>query len=300
MSFCVRCGTAATGAYCGTCGTRTPALDGSSAPDDVNVGEIAHEVVTTSSIDAAVSPASPTVTGEARRILVLETRFVMFAFLFPVILGAVIVLARHVNGAVDIERFTPLLKGQPAWNLVLGILDYVTVAVVVPLTLFLLWRTGQSPRTMGLEVPKWRRDVLAGLGLAAGSFAAEFALLVVVTPFLQHHPSLVTDVALNRLPKYYVIYGLAVSAITAVAEEVLVNGYLLTRLHQLGWSPKKSLALSLFLRTSYHVYYGIGFLFTVPFGYFATRSFQKHHKLNRPIMAHFLFDAVIITIAILR
>jgi hypothetical protein len=38
----------------------------------------------------------------------------------------------------------------------------------------------------------------------------------------------------------------------------------------------------------------------VPFGYLVTRSFQKHHKLNRPIVAHFLFDAILITIAILK
>jgi membrane protease YdiL (CAAX protease family) len=55
----------------------------------------------------------------------------------------------------------------------------------------------------------------------------------------------------------------------------------------------------LILRTSYHVYYGLGFLLTVPFGFFVTRSFQKHHKLNRPIMAHFLYDSILFTIAIL-
>jgi membrane protease YdiL (CAAX protease family) len=97
-----------------------------------------------------------------------------------------------------------------------------------------------------------------------------------------------------------VVYGIAISATTAVAEEVLVNGYLLVRLEQLGWSPQRALILSLILRTSYHVYYGIGFIFTVPFGYFVTRSFQKRRRLTRPIMAHFLFDAILITIAVLR
>jgi membrane protease YdiL (CAAX protease family) len=58
--------------------------------------------------------------------------------------------------------------------------------------------------------------------------------------------------------------------------------------------------LSLILRTSYHVYYGLGFLLTVPFGYFVTRSFQKHRRLTRPIAAHFLFDAILVTISILR
>jgi membrane protease YdiL (CAAX protease family) len=68
------------------------------------------------------------------------------------------------------------------------------------------------------------------------------------------------------VPAYYVIYGIAISAVTSVAEETLVSGYLLTRLEQLGWSPRRALALSLTLRTSYHVYYGPGFLLTIPFG----------------------------------
>jgi membrane protease YdiL (CAAX protease family) len=47
------------------------------------------------------------------------------------------------------------------------------------------------------------------------------------------------------------------------------------------------------------VYYGLGFLFTIPFGYLLTRSFQKHGRLARPIVAHFIFDAVLITISVL-
>ena len=48
------------------------------------------------------------------------------------------------------------------------------------------------------------------------------------------------------------------------------------------------------------MYYGVGFIFTVPFGYFVTRSFQKRRRLTRPIVAHFLFDAILITIAVLK
>jgi len=109
----------------------------------------------------------------------------------------------------------------------------------------------------------------------------------------------VVPVHLGHEPGYYVVWGLAASALTAIAEETFVNGYLITRLQQLGWTPGRALTLSLVLRTSYHVYYGVSFLLTVPFGYFVTRSFQKHRRLNRAIAAHFLYDAVLLTIAIL-
>jgi hypothetical protein len=87
-------------------------------------------------------------------------------------------------------------------------------------------------------------------------------------------------------------------AVSAVTEEVLVNGYFIMRLGQLGWTPRSSLLLSLTLRTSYHVYYGLGFFLSIPLGYLVTRSFQKHHRLTRPIMAHFLHDAMFMSIAI--
>jgi membrane protease YdiL (CAAX protease family) len=102
----------------------------------------------------------------------------------------------------------------------------------------------------------------------------------------------------GNVPHYYLIWGLMISATTAIAEEVLMNGYLMTRLSQLGWSPTGALILGIVLRTSYHVYYGIGFVATIPFAYFMTRSFQKRGRLTRPIMAHFLYDATLITIAV--
>jgi membrane protease YdiL (CAAX protease family) len=78
-----------------------------------------------------------------------------------------------------------------------------------------------------------------------------------------------------------------------------MNGYLVTRLQQLGWTPRSVLILAMVLRTSYHIYYGVGFLATVPFAYFMTRSFQKNRRLTRTVLAHFLLDAILITISIL-
>ena len=238
--------------------------------------------------------------GPARSSLVWETRFVMVAFLLPAVMAAVILFAQHEAGVASITRFPDLVHDQPVVNLILGILDYLPVAATVPLALFLLARTGQPPSVMGLGVPSLRGDLLPGLGIAAAAFGSELVLLIPLAPLILHHSSLINTVNTGHVPAYYVIWGLALSATTAVTEEVLVNGYLISRLGQLGWTPRSALVLSLILRTSYHVYYGLGFLLTIPFGYFVTRSFQKHRRLTRPIAAHFLFDAVLTTIAILR
>jgi len=223
----------------------------------------------------------------------------MIAFLFPAISAAVILLVQHVSGVGNITRFPVIVAGHPVTNLIVGIFQYLAVAAVVPLALLLLTRTGQPPSILGLGVPTIRQDIWPGLGLAAASFGAEIPIALALAPLLAHDSSLVNKVAIGHVPGYYVIWGIAMSAITAIAEEVLVNGYLLTRLGQLGWTPRSALILSLTLRTSYHIYYGLGFLLTIPFGYFVTRSFQKHRRLTRSIAAHFLYDAVLSTIAIL-
>ena len=234
-----------------------------------------------------------------RKVLVWETRFVMLAFILPGIAGAVVLLAQHVNGVGTVTRFPVLLRDNPVGNLLVGIFAYLPVAVMVPLALHLLSRTGQTPRMLGLVRPTFRYDIWPAIGLMGASFGSEAVLILFLTPLLAHHPALLSNTVVGKVPDYYVIYGIAISITTAVAEEVLVNGYLLTRLEQLGWSPRRALILSLILRTSYHVYYGVGFILTVPFGYFVTRSFQKNRRLTRPIAAHFLWDAILITIAVL-
>ena len=242
-----------------------PAVGGHQPPDwpDPPPGWV-YWVPADGSPPGTPQPSSFRVPEESRRGLVLETWFVQVAFLVPSVLAAVDLLAAHTGGAA-ITRF-PTIVTSPVANLILGVLTYLSVAAVVPIALLLLSRTGQDPADLGLGRPMWRLDVWPGLGIAASGYGVSV---------------------------------LAAIALTAIAEETLVSGYLLTRLEQLGWNPRWALLLSLTLRTSYHVYYGLGFLLTIPFGYFATRSFQKHRRLTRPIVAHFLYDAVLITISVL-
>jgi membrane protease YdiL (CAAX protease family) len=223
----------------------------------------------------------------------------MVGFLALPLTSAVAILAQHAQGQAGISRFPVIVSGHPLTNMILGILTYSPLVAMVPLAFLLLARTGQSPGTLGLGRPQLLADVWPGLGLAVLAFVAEFVLVIPLTPLLDRDSSLVNPVPLGHVPSYYLIWGLAVSAMTAVAEETFMNAYFLTRLEQLGWSPNRALALSLTLRTSYHVYYGIGFLFTIPFGFFVTRSFQKHRRLNRVIAAHFIFDGALFIIAFL-
>ena len=222
----------------------------------------------------------------------------MVAFLVPAVGSAIVPLVQHGEGVNDINRFPVFVPGNSLVNMVLGIVTYVGVGTIVPLALLLLSRTGDTASNLGLGRPSLVLDVWPALGLVGASWLTEIAVLIPLAPVIAHS-HLVNQPTIGHVPDYYVVYGLVISAVTAVTEEVLVNGYLLIRLEQLGWQPRQALLLSLVLRTSYHIYYGIAFFLVIPFGYFATRSFQKNRRLNRPIVAHFLFDAVLITISVL-
>jgi membrane protease YdiL (CAAX protease family) len=241
-------------------------------------------------IDTTVRPTEST-----RRSLAIETWVVMIAFLLPWVVSAVVVLGSHLATGASLSQLPSFDRHQTAINIVLGLISYTPTAAVVPLALFLLARTGQGPAALGLT-KVGGSDVAAALGLAAAALGCEIVLAIVIAPL--EHTRLANTTGPLHVPAYYLVFGISQALLTSIAEETAVNGYLLTRLDQLGWSPTAAFWLSLALRTSYHVYYGIGILLTLPFGYFVTRSFQKHGRLSRPILTHFLYDSVVFLIAI--
>ena len=238
-----------------------------------------------------VQPAGPS------RWLGWETVFVVIAFVLPAAVSAIVVLLRDVARVSSLDQFELPLPHHPATSLILMLLLYGSTAVIVPIALLLLARTNVPPAELGLTRRALRLDVLPSLGLLAGVWAINIAVALAISPFIGG--SFGTSSHDTHVPAYFVIYALFLSATTAINEEVVVNGYLITRLAQRGWARWPSLWLSLALRTSYHAYYGVALFLTVPFGYLVTRSFQRTGRLGRPIITHFLFDAILLTAAVL-
>lgn len=226
-----------------------------------------------------------------------ETVVVMVAFLVPAVSGAMVGLIEGIVGNHSINNFPLPLPGHQSISLLILILSYVPLAAAVPVALLLLARSGSPPRRLGLIGRGLLTDIAPAVGLALLSYALVDLIALIFRP-------LFTSGAANRVheshvPAYFVVYALILAATTAITEETFVNGYLLTRLAQLGWRPWPAFALSLVLRTSYHAYYGAAIIATVPFGWLVTRSFQRHRRLARPVLAHFLYDATLLTIAVL-
>lgn len=158
------------------------------------------------------------------------------------------------------------------------------------LGLYLLWRGGTKLVEVGLGRPRLRADLLGGLGLAAliglpGLALYQVARVLGINASVQ--PAELYD-TWWRIPVL-----LAISFANAWAEEIIVVGFLMTRLRQLRVNPLAALLLSSLLRGAYHLYQGFGaglgnLAMGVVFGY----VWQRTGRLWPLIVAHTLIDAV--------
>lgn len=77
----------------------------------------------------------------------------------------------------------------------------------------------------------------------------------------------------------------------SVVEEVIVVGYLLRRLGQLGWTPMAALAASSVLRGSYHLYQGVGgFIGNMVMGVVFVLLYRRWGRVGPLVAAHALLD----------
>ncbi|WP_232303807.1 CPBP family intramembrane glutamic endopeptidase [Pseudofrankia sp. DC12] len=112
---------------------------------------------------------------------------------------------------------------------------------------------------------------------------------------LAWHSGASLTVAPSGLPEvWWRIPVLLLSALqNAVTEEVIVGGYLLARLRELGWGDRRSLAASAVLRGSYHLYQGLGGFFgNLAMGVLFGWLFQRRGRVVPMIVAHTLIDSV--------
>jgi membrane protease YdiL (CAAX protease family) len=83
------------------------------------------------------------------------------------------------------------------------------------------------------------------------------------------------------------------AAQNAVLEEVVVVGYLLSRLDRLGVRPARAIVLSAVIRGSYHLYQGVGgFAGNAAMGLIFGILYRRWGRVTPLIIAHFLIDAV--------
>jgi uncharacterized protein len=169
------------------------------------------------------------------------------------------------------------------------ILGFVFGLAPALLVFHLVRRSAEGLPAIGLEPDQPRRDLLrgalvfvvvgiAGLGVYLAAVELGVNRFVVPTPPLGH---------------WWTIPALVMNAVEAgVVEEVIVLGYLITRLQQLSWPAVVAVGASALLRGSYHLYQGWGgFLGNLAMGVIFGALFLRWGRRTWPfVVAHVLLD----------
>jgi len=174
-------------------------------------------------------------------------------------------------------------------DLVLQLASIAENLAPVVLVLYLMARSGERPSVIGLDASQPARDAIRGAVLAAVIGGAGLGLYL-----LAFHLRVSLNVVPENLPAvWWRIPVLLLDALqNGLLEEILVIGYLLLRLEQLGWQPVSAIALSALLRGSYHLYQGLGgFVGNAAMGVIFALLYRRWGRVMPLIIAHTLIDA---------
>jgi len=175
-------------------------------------------------------------------------------------------------------------------DLVLQLVGIAEALAPVVLVFYVMARSGEGPADMGLDTSQPGLDSLRGAVLAAVIGGAGLGLYLAA-----FHLGISLNVVPESLPAvWWRIPVLILSAAhNGILEEILMIGYLLRRLDQLGWGPWKAIAFSAVLRGSYHLYQGFGaFLGNAAMGLIFGYLYRRWGRVTPMIIAHTLIDAV--------
>jgi membrane protease YdiL (CAAX protease family) len=158
---------------------------------------------------------------------------------------------------------------------------------------YVLSRRQRSIRSIGLEFRF--SDPFKGVGLMILAFILVAGLHFLVIS-VDHAFGIVPDTrtVADAGWKQRSVAELIHDFSSPIFEEVLVRGYLMTELIELGKPVAFAIAASVILQTSYHVYYGLGRavalsgVFIVFAAYFA-----KTRRLTPVILAHLFWDMIL-------
>ncbi|MEV6569166.1 CPBP family intramembrane glutamic endopeptidase [Streptomyces kronopolitis] len=232
----------------------------------------------------------------SRSVLRSETLIVLALSLGASALSALISFLGSVTKPGGLKHQAATLNashapGRPWLDLAWQLFGIATALVPVVLVAHLLMRERAGGlRAIGFDRRRPGFDLSRGVGVAAviggsglllylGARAAGANLTVV--------PEALPEV-------WWKIPVLIASAVqNAVLEEVVVVGYLLRRLGQLGWAPMAALAASALLRGSYHLYQGIGgFVGNMVMGVLFVLLYRRWGRVGPLVAAHALIDIV--------
>ncbi|NQX34227.1 CPBP family intramembrane glutamic endopeptidase [Herbiconiux sp. VKM Ac-2851] len=183
------------------------------------------------------------------------------------------------------------LSDRPWLDLTYQLLAIGFDLVPVALVLYLLAISGGNPfRRIGFDLTRPGQDLGRGalLVLVVG---VPGIVLYVVWRLLGFSAAVV---AAPLDGQWYTVPVLVLAALrAALQEEVIVVGYLFTRLRQLGWRKWQIIAGAAVLRGSYHLYQGPGpFVGNVAMGLIFGWCYWRWGRVMPLVVAHWIIDII--------
>jgi membrane protease YdiL (CAAX protease family) len=234
--------------------------------------------------------ARPTVTKSS---LLLEVVIVMWVSLGASAVRALLAFAERLNSEVPLSDQTATIIAPIVATPWLDVL-YQFAGIVLPLgavalVVYLLHASGESLADIGVDRTQPARDLLRGGALAVAIGVGGLIFYIVGVRL-----GLGVQIAASTLPGnwYDIPILLLRAAESALLEEIVVLGYFLHRMTQLGVSKPWAVTISAILRGTYHLYQGIGgFVGNLIMGIIFGWLFYKWRRAGPMIVAHFLIDA---------
>ena len=242
---------------------------------------------------AAPVPRPAAVTGTDRSRLICEVGIVLGLSLgASAVYSIVSIIARLTDTTPLSEQTATLNQSQSPRQWLDFTYQFLGIGfglVVVVLVLFLLWRPGQSPfRRIGFDFTQPGRDLRSGVGLLFLIGIPGLGLYLAGRAF-----GFTVDIVPAPIDTFWwTMPILVLSALrAALLEEIIVVGYLFTRLRQLGWSRWSIIVSSAVLRGSYHLYQGIGpFFGNVAMGIVFGWCYDRWGRTMPLVVTHWLLD----------
>ena len=236
-------------------------------------------------------------TSECKRAW-LEIAIVLALSLGASAVYSIVALLRRLAAteALKTQRATlnaPLAQ-EPIFDLIYQLLGIFFGLVPVVLVFFLLTKPGVNAfKTLGFTFDQPWRDIGRGFGLAAAIGIPGLGLYLIGNAI-----GITVTIVPTALDTYWWTTPILILAAlrAALVEELIVVGYLFTRLREFGWRTWQIIGVTALLRGSYHLYQGFGpFIGNVVMGVVFGMAYQRWGRTMPLVVAHWILDIVSFT-----
>jgi membrane protease YdiL (CAAX protease family) len=229
-------------------------------------------------------PAERFYTPAGPRVLTEEVLVVLsLSLLYSAVLAFINLLEAPVARTITVRVFAEVPLARQLASIVFGLAP-------VALVLHLIRRSGERLESFGLAPATLVRDAYSGFLLGLGVAAAGLGLYVAAIALNVNR----FVVPVPPLGRWWTVPVLVLGALqNALLEEVVVVGYLIRRLEQIGWSGMAAVLGSAVLRGAYHLYQGWGgFAGNLLLGLVFGLIFLRWRRTWPLVVAHLVVDSL--------